>query len=64
MLNKIYDPQLSAAQNNKIKNDLVDSLNEKIFKIMGINSFISSKKSVKDQRVLIYYTKFRKDFVL
>ena len=64
LLNKIYDPQLSAAQNNKIKNDLVDSLNEKIFKIMGINSFISSKKSVKDQRVLIYYTKFRKDFVL
>jgi hypothetical protein len=61
---KIYDPQLSAAQNNKIKIDLVDSLNEKIFKIMGVNSFISSKKSVRDQRVLIYYTKFRKDFVL
>ena len=64
LLNKIYDPQLSAAQNNKIKIDLVDSLNEKIFKIMGVNSFISSKKSVRDQRVLIYYTKFRKDFVL
>ena len=64
ILKKIYDKELSAAQNNRKKIEAVESLNKKVNSIMGVKNFINSKKSLKDQRVLIYYSNFRSDFVL
>jgi|GEM_PF-2165444 len=64
ILKKIYDTDLSIAQNNRIKNEAVESLNKKVSNIMGVKNFINSKKSLKDQRMLIYYSNFRKDFVI
>ena len=64
ILKKIYDPQLSVAQNNRKKIEAVESLNQKVSSIMGVKNFINSKKSLKDQRLLIYYSNFRSDFVL
>ena len=64
ILKKIYDPQLSVAQNNRIKTETVESLNKKISSIIGVKNFINSKKSLKDQRLLIYFSNFRSDFVL
>ena len=64
ILKKIYDPQLSVAQNNRKKTEAVESLNQKVSNVMGVKNFISSKKSLKDQRLLIYYSNFRSDFVL
>lgn len=64
ILKKMYDPLLSVAQNNRIKTETVESLNKKISSIIGVKNFISSKKSLKDQRLLIYFSNFRSDFVL
>ena len=64
ILKKIYDPQLSVAQNNRNKTELIESLNQKVSNVMGKKNFINSKKSLKDQRLLIYYSNFRSDFVL
>ena len=64
ILKKIYDPQLSVAQNNRKKTEAVESLNKKVSSVMGVKNFINSKKSLKDQRLLIYYSNFRSDFVL
>jgi len=63
LLEKIWDSSLSVPQNNRIKLEVIDSLNEKISKVLNIKSFVSSKKSVKDQRMLIYYSNYRKDFL-
>ena len=64
ILKSIYDNELSVAQNNRRKIEIVESLNKKVSGIMGVKNFINSKKSLKDQRVLIYYSNFRSDFVL
>jgi len=64
ILKSIYDSELSVAQNNRRKIEIVESLNKKVSGIMGVKNFINSKKSLKDQRVLIYYSNFRSDFVL
>ena len=64
ILKSIYDDELSVAQNNRRKTEIVESLNKKVSGIMGVKNFINSKKSLKDQRVLIYYSNFRSDFVL
>lgn len=64
ILKSIYDSELSVAQNNRRKTEIVESLNKKVSNIMGLKNFINSKKSLKDQRVLIYYSNFRSDFVL
>ena len=64
ILKKIYDPQLSVAQNNRKKTEAVESLNKKVSSVMGVKNFINSKKSLKDQRLLIYYSNFRSDFIL
>ena len=64
ILKSIYDAELSVAQNNRRKIEIVESLNKKVSGIMGVKNFINSKKSLKDQRVLIYYSNFRSDFVL
>ena len=63
---KIYDvveeANLSYPQNNKIKLDSINSLNNKLFKILGIDEFIESKKSKEDQRVLVYFTNHKSRF--
>ena len=64
ILKKIYDPQLSVAQNNRKKIEAVESLNKKVSSVMGVKNFINSKKSLKDQRLLIYYSNFRSNFIL
>lgn len=64
ILNTIYDKQLSSAQNNRIKLETIENLNTKVSNIMGVKNFINSKKSLKDQRMLIYYSNFRSDFIL
>ena len=63
ILTTIYDNELSSAQNNRIKLEVVESLNTKVSNIMGVKNFINSKKSLKDQRMLIYYSNFRSDFI-
>ena len=63
---KVYDMvediNLSYPQNNKIKLDTINSLNNKLFKILGIDEFIISKKSKDDQRVLVYFSEHRSIF--
>lgn len=61
---KIRDPKLSAAQNNKIKLDLISSTDKKVSSAIGIKRFIHTRKSVKDKREIIYFTPNRKEFVL
>ena len=61
---KIRDPKLSAAQNNKIKLDLISSTDKKVSKALGISRFIHTKKSVRDKREIIYFTPNRKKFTL
>ena len=63
ILTTIYDNELSSAQNNRIKLEVVESLNTKVSNIMGVKNFINSKKSLKDQRMLIYYSNFRSHFI-
>ncbi len=61
---KIRDPKLSAAQNNKIKLDLISSTDKKVSKALGVSRFIHTKKSVRDKREIIYFTPNRKKFTL
>jgi hypothetical protein len=64
LLNELYDSSLSAAQNNRKKLEIIDSLNQKLERVFKTKDFIRSKKSTQDQRVLIYYTNYRKEFIL
>ena len=64
LLQAIYDPNLSSPQNNRIKLEVICSLNDKLAKVLDVNKFILSQKSSKDQRMLIYFSNHRKDFVL
>jgi hypothetical protein len=60
MSQEIYDlvenKSLSYPQKNKIKNDNIKKINNKLEKILGIKQFIKSKKLPEDARVLVYYT--------
>ena len=60
MSQEIYDlvenENLSYPQNNKIKNDTIKKINNKLEKILGIKEFIKSKKLPEDARVLVYFT--------
>ena len=60
MSQEIYDlvenKSLSYPQNNKIKNDTIKKINNKLEKVLGIKEFIKSKKLPEDARVLVYYT--------
>ena len=64
VLKELYDKSLSAAQNNRKKLEVIDSLNQKLERVFETKYFIRSKKSAQDQRVLIYYTNYRKEFIL
>ena len=60
MSQEIYDlvenKSLSYPQNNKIKNDTIKKINNKLEKVLGIKEFIKSKKLPEDARVLVYYS--------
>lgn len=64
IFDKTRDPNLSVAQNNKIKLDLIASTDKKVSKALGINRFVHTKKSVRDKREIIYFTPNRKEFIL
>jgi hypothetical protein len=64
LLTAIYDSNLSLPQNNRIKLEVINSLNNKLANVLDVNKFVRSKKSSKDQRMLIYFSNHRKDFVL
>ena len=64
LLNELYDKSLSTAQNNRKKLETIHSLNQKLERVFKTKDFIRSKKSTQDQRVLIYYTNYRKEFIL
>ena len=63
ILMNIYDYSLSEPQNNRIKLDVIKNLDSKLCHILDVESFIESKKSIKDKRLVIYYTKQRKNFL-
>ena len=64
MFDAIEDMSLSYPQNNKIKNDIIKKVNNKMHKILDIEDFIESKKLESDGRVLIYYTQHAHLFVI
>lgn len=64
MFDAIEDMSLSYPQNNKIKNDIIKNVNNKMHKILDIEDFIESKKFESDGRVLIYYTQHAYLFVI
>ena len=63
LLKALWEDKLSVPQNNRIKLEVIESLNQKVSKVVGVKQFIRSKKSAKDHRMQIYYTNYRKDFL-
>lgn len=64
LLEELNDSSSSTSYNNLKKLEVIDSLNEKISKVFGTKTFIRSKMSTKDENILIYFTNYRKEFVL
>ena len=64
LLEELNDSSSIASYNNLKKLEVIDSLNEKISKVFGTKTFIRSKMSTKDENILIYFTNYRKEFVL
>ena len=58
----VENSELSYPQNNKIKNETIKKLNNKLEKILNLKEFIQSRKLEEDGRVLIYYTDHKKLF--
>ena len=58
----VENSELSYPQNNKIKNETIKKLNNKLEKILNIKEFIQSRKLEEDGRVIIYYTDHKKLF--
>ena len=55
LYNIVEDKSLSYPQNNRIKVSAIKSINYKIHKSLGVDSFIDSKKLLEDKRVAIYF---------
>ena len=55
LYNIVEDKSLSYPQNNRIKVSAIKSINNKIYKSLGVDSFIDSKKLLEDKRVAIYF---------
>ena len=55
LYNIVEDKSLSYPQNNRIKVSAIKSINYKIHKSLGVDSFIESKKLFEDKRVAIYF---------
>jgi hypothetical protein len=63
LYNIVEDKSLSYPQNNRIKVSAIKSINTKIYKSLGVQSFIDSKKLLEDKRVAIYFIS-RKNLIL
>jgi hypothetical protein len=63
LYNIVEDKSLSYPQNNRIKVSAIKSINSKIYKSLGVQSFIDSKKLLEDKRVAIYFIS-RKNLIL
>ena len=63
LYNTIEDKSLSYPQNNRIKVSAIKSINSKIYKSLGVQNFIDSKKHLEDKRVAIYFIS-RKNLIL
>ena len=63
LYNTIEDKSLSYPQNNRIKVKAIKSINTKIYKSLGVQNFIDSKKLLEDKRVAIYFIS-RKNLIL
>jgi hypothetical protein len=63
LYNTVEDKSLSYPQNNRIKVSAIKSINAKIYKSLGVQSFIDSKKLLEDKRVAIYFIS-RKNLIL
>ena len=63
LYNTVEDKSLSYPQNNRIKVSAIKSINYKIHKSLGVDSFIDSKKLLEDKRVAIYFIS-RKNLVV
>jgi len=59
----VENSKLSYPQNNKIKNDTIKKLNDKLEKILNIKDFIQSKKLEEDGRVLVYFSNHKEIFI-
>ena len=59
----VENSELSYPQNNKIKNDAIRKLNDKLEKILNIKEFIQSKKLEEDGRVLVYFSSQKQIFI-
>ena len=59
----VENSELSYPQNNKIKNDAIRKLNDKLEKILNIKDFIQSKKLEEDGRVLVYFSNQKEIFI-
>ena len=59
----VENSELSYPQNNKIKNDTIRKLNDKLEKILNIKDFIQSKKLEGDGRVLVYFSSQKQIFI-
>ena len=55
LYNLVEDKSLSYPQNNRIKVSAIKSINSKIYKSLGVENFIDSKKLLEDKRVAIYF---------
>ena len=63
LYNAVEDKNLSYPQNNRIKVSAIKSINSKIYKSLGVQNFIDSKKLLEDKRVAIYFIS-RKNLIL
>lgn len=63
LYNTVEDKNLSFPQNNRIKVSAIKSINSKIYKSLGVDHFINSKKLLEDKRVSIYFLS-RKNLIL
>ena len=63
LYNLVENKSLSYPQNNRIKVNAIKSINSKIYKSLGVQSFIDSKKLLEDKRVAIYFIS-RKNLIL
>ena len=64
LYNIVEDKSLSYPQNNRIKVSAIKSINYKIHKSLGVDSFIDSKKLLEDKRVAIYFISRKNMIVL
>jgi hypothetical protein len=51
----VYNDQLTKSHNEKIKSNIIDTLNLKLSYVLGIQeTYIASEKSLEDKRIRVY----------